>query len=68
MKKCSSCGIEKELSKFYKRKASKDGHRSNCKSCVAIYKKKYNSIHKIEISKYRQTYQPAYWKANQVHL
>lgn len=32
-KVCSSCGIEKKLSLFYKEKKSKDGLRSCCKDC-----------------------------------
>jgi hypothetical protein len=34
MKKCSKCGIEKSLTEFHKNKGSKDGHRSECKSCT----------------------------------
>jgi hypothetical protein len=32
-KKCTICGIEKDISEFHKRKAKKDGHRSECKKC-----------------------------------
>ena len=30
---CSKCGLEKNLSEFYKRKETKDGYRSDCKKC-----------------------------------
>lgn len=33
MKQCTKCSETKELSLFYKDKAFKDGHRSQCKSC-----------------------------------
>ena len=48
MKTCSKCKIEKELSDFYKKKASKDGFRSECKECNNLYSRKYkrNYYHK----------------------
>ena len=33
MKKCKKCGIEKSLTEFGKRTASKDGLMYNCKQC-----------------------------------
>lgn len=33
MKICSKCKTEKSIEEFYKRKNSKDGHRSYCKQC-----------------------------------
>jgi hypothetical protein len=33
MKKCTKCNIEKELNSFQKSKRTKDGLRSDCKSC-----------------------------------
>lgn len=32
---CSSCGVEKPHSEFYKQKDKKDGLRSNCKTCIS---------------------------------
>ena len=43
MKKCSKCGIEKELTEFHKRKRSKDGRVSTCKVCRSELSKRYNS-------------------------
>ena len=33
MKKCSKCGLMKELSEFHRDSRSEDGHRSDCKQC-----------------------------------
>lgn len=33
MKKCSTCGEEKVITSFYKRKASIDGYAPHCKDC-----------------------------------
>ena len=33
MKKCSTCGVEKDYSEFYKDKRKKNGLYSNCKQC-----------------------------------
>ena len=37
MKKCTKCGIEKELTNFHKKSTTKDGLRHWCKSCVSEY-------------------------------
>jgi hypothetical protein len=41
MKICRICKDEKELEEFHKKKASKDGHRNECKECVKGIQKKY---------------------------
>lgn len=43
IKKCSKCGVEKELELFSACKSAKDGRRSDCKECCSMYKKKYRS-------------------------
>lgn len=39
MKKCSKCSSIKPLSEFHKTKQSKDGYKTECKSCRSIYAK-----------------------------
>ncbi len=39
---CTKCSIEKSLDSFCIKKASKDNHNPSCKSCMNLYKKKFN--------------------------
>lgn len=39
MKLCTRCGVNKELDRFQKRKASKDGLTASCKDCLSLYDK-----------------------------
>ena len=42
MKKiCKYCGKEKDLTSYYKKTASPDGHQSVCKICTGIITKEY---------------------------
>lgn len=41
MKACGKCSEVKQLAKFNKRKASKDGHRSECRECQREAMRKY---------------------------
>ena len=52
MKKCSTCKIKKELTEFNKRKASKDGLRSQCRSCRKEYLKKWYQQNKERHNEY----------------
>ena len=36
MKRCRACGIEKDISDFYKLPGTKDGHDSKCIDCVKL--------------------------------
>jgi hypothetical protein len=40
---CATCKDPWPLTYYGKSKASKDGHKSQCKSCVKKYNKKYKS-------------------------
>ncbi len=46
MKKCTKCGIDKELSQFNKDKKNKDGLRCYCKTCNSNIGKKWNENNK----------------------
>lgn len=52
-KKCSKCGIEKEISEFRKYKSY---HRSECKSCTKEYNKLYREKNVDKIREYRKKY------------
>jgi len=58
MKKCSKCKETKSVECFSKKKVSKDGLRSQCKSCDSVYDtKRYRGdreYHKIKNSKWYQ--------------
>ena len=51
-KQKSKCEIEKELSEFYRKKATKDGFRSECKECAKLYQEE----NKDRIKEYRDSY------------
>lgn len=57
MKKCSVCGETKDFEFFGKRKNRPDGHRSECKSCQSIYRKRH-----FEANKEKQLEQGRRWK------
>lgn len=54
MKRCCRCGFTKDISEFYSRKTSKDGLRSECKSCSRLQNVDYyaaNADEQKEISR-----------------
>lgn len=40
-KKCTRCGEEKDIDEFGPKKASKDGHHTRCRKCLAAEKREY---------------------------
>ncbi|MDD4242885.1 MAG: hypothetical protein PHG08_01100 [Bacilli bacterium] len=56
MKKCTKCGVEKDLVEFSKCKENKDGLQFSCKECAKKYRK--NNIEK------NKKYQKEYYKNN----
>lgn len=64
MKKCNKCGIEKELSEFYKEKNYKDGLHSSCKICHNTRARKWfkeNRKRSLKVkSKYNRTIEGKY--------
>ena len=66
-KKCSICGIVKDISEFNKDSHASDGYRSECRSCRAVKHlkrrsrdlkrmKNYDKKHKTERSNYNRQY------------
>ena len=65
MKKCSKCGIIKELNQFHKDKNSKDGYKVWCKECRQKETKKYREKNKDKLSKSKKEwYQSTKLNAN----
>lgn len=56
LKKCSKCGKELPLDKFYKYKQSKDGYRSICKDCWKQDNHNYYVNHREDIIENAQKY------------
>lgn len=62
VKKCSCCGLEKELINFYPHKNTKDKLRAKCKQCTTTENKEWveNNKDKKKNSHYRRTYGISY--------
>ena len=54
LKKCTQCGLEKDINDFYVNYGTKDGHSSICKECQNKISKKYAQEHKEEIKQYKR--------------
>ena len=59
MKRCSGCGLEKDLTEFHRAKANKDGLCGQCKICRCAYTVQYNSLHPQEIKDNKLQWQRA---------
>ncbi|MDD4242711.1 MAG: hypothetical protein PHG08_00220 [Bacilli bacterium] len=75
MKKCSKCGVEKELTEFSKNQYTKDGFKPHCILCIKRYKKEYYKTNKESIieqqkeyyknnKEYKKEYKKEYYKTN----
>lgn len=62
-KVCTKCGVEKELSEFYKKNTS-IGTTSCCKECIKLKVKKYQENNKEKITHYKKEY----YKKNIEHI
>ena len=51
---CSACGIEKDISEFYRDKRTKDGLYSNCKKCQNYYTYAWAKRNRGRISEYNK--------------
>ena len=70
-KVCSKCGEWKVYGEFAKRKAMKDGHRSECKECNKKYRKdneEYFKQYRKDNSEKNKEYLKVYWKDNHEEL
>ena len=54
-KRCSKCKIEKELSEFNIRKDTLK-YRNQCRDCIKLAKKEYQTINKDKINLYNKNY------------
>jgi hypothetical protein len=62
MKKCKECGIEKELSDFWKNKRMTSGYFNKCKICSKREKDKYAAEHVDEMRATRSRYSKLSYK------
>lgn len=61
MKRCSKCGIHKEIESFYRDKSTKDGYKYNCIDCTKAGRnrekeKEYRERNKDRLSSYERSY------------
>lgn len=75
MKKCTKCGVEKNLEEFHRNKKSKDGRTFKCKECVRFYSKSYRKENREKIKAYAESwrkdnpgYRRSYREANKEKL
>lgn len=64
MKRCSMCGVLKDVSLFYKRVVAKDGLMSCCKSCNAAQNRAYHQAH----LEYRRKQHADYYARNSIEI
>ena len=59
-KRCTKCDRTKPLEEFSKNRSNKDGFAYWCKSCMAVYHKKYFAAHKEARATYMRAYNMLY--------
>jgi ribosomal protein S27AE len=55
MKVCRKCGLEKDLSEFYKKPNMADGHLNHCITCVKAYEKE----RRLKVADHLKAYEKA---------
>lgn len=58
-KPCNRCGETKPLAEFHRNAERKDGHRSQCKACVAESQRAYREANKERIADYDRAWRKA---------
>ncbi|RCX22946.1 HNH endonuclease [Fontibacillus phaseoli] len=55
-KRCTKCGETKGFDKFYKKKATTDGYRSECKECTSQVNKRYREDNTAKVRQIQAEY------------
>lgn len=63
-KKCSKCGVDKELEEFHKKKTATNGLKSACKMCHINIDKEYYENNKEKVKERRKEYFKKYSEDN----
>lgn len=66
-KKCSKCGVEKEISEFHKCKRTKSGRRATCKRCQYLSSKEYHKQYYIDNKQKINDYSKSYYQNNKIY-
>lgn len=56
MKTCTQCGLQKPVTDFFTHKATTDGFRPDCKSCLTVKQRAHYENSKSEILERQRTY------------
>ena len=66
-KTCRKCKEVKEISLFYKSKATRDGHESQCKKCRNAHTRKWRQETKEERTAWRRKYEQEKYERNRIY-
>jgi 5-methylcytosine-specific restriction endonuclease McrA len=53
---CTKCKVEKPFAEFYKKKATKDGYRQECKECTKAVNRKYTDANAEKVAEIKREY------------